>query len=143
MYCNYWVIIVIWVITTLVDNKNSENLKSIVHILYVRRMTRSTHVHLHSFNCAQYVFNFGLLPNPWCSLPISQYYSQYSLLSFGHWSFRSKTPVSDPYISIGKMNSLYTFSLLIIPSHYRVLFTKHSIPSLIFFWFSFHDLNLH
>ena len=43
------------------------------HLLFVRCMTCPAHIHLFSFNYSQDVFNFGLLPNPWCSLLITSW----------------------------------------------------------------------
>ena len=59
-----------------------------VHLLFVRRMTCPVHITFF-FYCGQDVFNFGLLPNPWCFIPIppsyAKHYSLHSIL--GTWKF--------------------------------------------------------
>ena len=63
-----------------------------------------------SFNCGQDVFYFGLLPNSWFSLPISQCYVKHhiSIPFWPLWYFCSRTfvilHVSDPYVRTGRIH---------------------------------------
>ena len=58
------------------------------HLLSLRLITCPAHVHLFSFNYAQDIFNFRLLPNPWCSLLLvsSCYISNIILSPFPFWA---------------------------------------------------------